>query len=152
MIRPLAILLAILLVLGAPGGPRVPFAKNAEPALFQQTCDYYRARGGPVRTAGPQEFAAFLADACGAALISLENGTPIQRGHAELLLSRIVLLRKTVEQMNAERAAQERVVRASVRPRVTATGEFLIAHRMGVLIIFDAWLDTGAKFSLASYP
>jgi hypothetical protein len=36
--------------------------------------------------------------------------------------------------------------------RVTPSGEFLIAHRMGLMIAFDAWLDSGVEFSLASYP
>ena len=31
-------------------------------------------------------------------------------------------------------------------------GEYLIARRMGLMEAVDAWVDTGAEFSLASYP
>ena len=100
------------------------------------------------------------AGTCGAAEVSLDSGTPKQRARAALLLSRIALLRKTVAMMNAERAART-VMRATgtgaveaglpAQFRVTASGEFLIAHRMGLMIAYDAWLDSGVDFSLASY-
>ncbi len=35
---------------------------------------------------------------------------------------------------------------------VSPSGEFLIAHRLGVLMAFDAWLDTGVQVSIAGYP
>jgi len=151
MIRPTSVLLTIALALGVPSGPGGPFAQDTERASFAAACDYYRARGGPERISGPEEFSAFLADACAAALTTLDGGTPEQRGHSGLLLSRIALLRETVAQMNAERAAAPGGL-ANDRPRVTPSGEFLIAHRMGLLIVYDAWLDTGVHFSLASYP
>jgi hypothetical protein len=154
MIRPATVLLAIALAFGLPGGSGVSVHTDSERASFASACEYYRLRGQPDRAHGAREFQnfdAFLADACAAALNSLDAGTANQRRHAELLLSRIVLLRKTVDQMNADRAASSDY-RMQDRPRVTGTGEFLIAHRMGLLIIYDAWLDTGVEVSLASYP
>jgi len=103
----------------------------------------------------PGDFVVFLAGTCGAAEASLDTGTRKQRRRAALLLSRIALLRETVGQMNAER--RERATGAGAvetglpaQFRVTPSGEFLIAHRMGLMIAFDAWLDSGVDFSLAS--
>jgi hypothetical protein len=64
-----------------------------------------------------------------------------------------VLLRETIGRMNAERAASRANASGGagvfMRFPVTLSGEFLIAHRMGLMIAFDAWLDTGVDFSLA---
>jgi hypothetical protein len=55
--------------------------------------------------------------------------------------------------MNADRAtASAGRNRAGQYVPVSPSGEFLIAHRLGVLVAFDAWLDTGVQFSVASYP
>jgi len=151
MNRPASVLLTIALAFGVPSGPGGPFAQDAERAGFTAACDYYRARSGPEGASGPEEFAGFLAEACAAALSTLDTGTPHQRGHSGLLLSRIALLRETVAEMNADRAAA-RDGADKGRPAVTPSGEFLIAHRMGLLVVYDAWLDTGVHFSLASYP
>ena len=159
MIRPMMIVMAIALALGATGDLRQIFVHGAERENFTEACKYYHARTGPVRRPGPGEFVAFLADACTAAEISLDVGTPEQQGRAVLFLSRIALLRQTVKQMNAERDLRAiELGKATGRnpaifvTRVTPSGEFLIAHRMGLMIAFDAWLDSGAEFSLASYP
>jgi hypothetical protein len=158
------IVTAIVLMLGATGDLRRIFVRDADRVEFSEACEYYQARAGSVRRAGPGEFAAFLADACIAAEVSLDTGTPEQRGMAAMFLSRIALLRETIGQMNAERdmraIARANAARANANgrsgvillSRVTPSGEFLIAHRMGLMIAFDAWLDSGADFSLASYP
>jgi hypothetical protein len=150
---------AIALVLGAAGDLRQFFVRDVERANFSEACKYYHARSGSVRRPGPGEFVAFLADACTAAEASLDAGTPKQQGRAALFLSRIALLRQTVKEMNAERdlRAVEMGNATGRNPalfvtRITPSGEFLIAHRMGLMIAFDAWLDSGAEFSLASYP
>jgi hypothetical protein len=80
---------------------------------------------------------------------------PAEQATAALLLSRIVLLRGTIGEMSAARdlavAGKTGVERMRALSRVTPSGEFLIAHRMGLMRALDAWLDTGADFSLASY-
>jgi hypothetical protein len=155
MIRPAMIVAAIALAVGAAGDLRQQLTRDTERAVFSEACAYYQARAASARRARPGEFVVFLADACAAAEISLDTGTPKQQARAALLLSRIALLRETVGLMNAERDARAAarsggtgVIRLS---RVTPSGEFLIAHRMGLMIAFDAWLDSGVDFSLASY-
>jgi hypothetical protein len=164
MIRPVVIVVALAVVASAlevAGERRQIVASSAERAIYAQTCEHYRSRAGtePARRAGAGDFVVFLAGTCGAAEISLDTGTRKQRARSVLLLSRIALLRETVGRMNAERAARA-VARAQAvdasgaagpptMSPVTPTGEFLIAHRMGLMIAFDAWLDTGVDFSLA---
>jgi len=148
MMRPVAIVLAFALAIGLLGGSGISDHRDEEWVRYSTACEFYRARSGPTDTQEQQEtleFSAFLAKDCAAAMVSLDTGTPMQSGRAELLLSRIALLRETVEAMNADRAQAR-------RHPVTPTGEFLIAHRMGLLIIFEAWLGTGVEVSLASYP
>ncbi len=160
MIRQVMIFVAIAVAVGAAGatgGLRTSVAHDAERVVFSETCEYYRVRAeagaGAARRVATGDFVVFLAGACGAAEGSIETGTSKQQARAVLLLSRIVLLRQTIGRMNAERAASRAnaTYRAGVFMRfpVTLSGEFLIAHRMGLMIAFDAWLDTGVDFSLA---
>jgi hypothetical protein len=159
MIRPMMIFVAVAVVLGAIGDFRQIVAREAERTNFSEACQYYEARAGSIRRSGPGEFVGFLADVCMAAEVSLDIGTPEQQGRADLFLSRIALLRQTVKEMNAERDVRAvEIGKATGRnpafflTRITPSGEFLIAHRMGLMLAFDAWLDSGAEFSLASYP
>ena len=155
MIRPGVIVVVIAVAVGAFGavGERRQIAvRDAERAVFADTCEHYQARAGPARHGAAGDFVVFLAGTCGAAEISLDTGTRKQRARAALLLSRIALLRETVGLMNAgrwERAAG--ADRAAMPSPVTPSGEFLIAHRMGLMAAYDAWLDSGVDFSLASY-
>ena len=100
-------------------------------------------------------FAVFLSGTCAAAEITLDAGSRMQRGRSALLLSRIVLLRETVGLMNAERWARAPAGAGAsgvVMPSpVTPSGEFLIGHRMGLMTAYQAWLDSGVDFSLASH-
>jgi len=171
MIRPVVIVVALAVVAGAlevAGEHRMNAARHAERAIYAQTCEHYRARasGGagaePLRRAAAGDFVAFLAGTCSAAEVSLDTGTRKQRSRSALLLSRIALLHQTIGRMNSERgarvvaraetagtaAASGRAGSATMFP-VTPSGEFLIAHRMGLMIAFDAWLDSGVDFSLA---
>jgi hypothetical protein len=164
MIRPGVIVVAIAVAAGAAGAAgerRQIVVGDAERAGFSQTCDYYQTRSGqaqagPARPSATGEFVVFLASTCAAAEISLATGTIEQRGRAAVLLSRIALLRETIGQMNADRWARAAAggtgaVGAALPSPVTPSGEFLIAHRMGLMIAYDAWLDSGVDFSLASY-
>ncbi len=164
MIRPGVIVVAIAVAAGAAGeaGERRQIViGNAERAVFSQTCEYYqtrsgRAQAGPARPSATGEFVVFLASICAAAEVSLETGTSEQRGRAALLLLRIALGRGTIGQMNADRwgraaASGTEANGATLPSPVTPSGEFLIAHRMGLMIAYDAWLDSGVDFSLAFY-
>jgi hypothetical protein len=172
-----AIIFAVLIVVVGVGADlRKTFVRDAERAVFEETCNYYIARSGPIRRGGPGgpgAFLNFLADACRAAQNSLDSRSPKEQARAALLLSRITLLHETIDRMNAERtiraAAREaellnmrgpdgaelsentrKMMRSVMLTRVTPAGEFLIAHRMGLMIAFQAWLDSGGNFTLAS--
>ncbi len=164
MIRPGVIVVAIAVAAGAAGeaGERRQIViGSAERAEFSQSCEYYQTRSGqtqagPARPSATGEFVVFLSSICAAAEISLATGTNEQRGLAALLLLRIAQLRETIGQMNAERWARAAAGGAGVYgigipSPVTPSGEFLIAHRMGLMIAYDAWLDSGVDFSLAFY-
>lgn len=146
MMRPLISLVFGALAYAAVADLRdVPFSEN-DRAAIAEACSYYEARAAAARGTG--EFVLFLAEACARAEDLLESGTPEQRGRSALLLDRIAGLRRTVAQMNVARATENAYGYVPVSP----SGEFLIAHRMGVLLAFDDWLDTGVQFSVASYP
>lgn len=148
MIRQATIVVLLAVLLGATGELHAAFVSDADRTEYQAACAYYDARARGARKHDPREFVAFLGDVCAAAQASLEEGSDDQKARAADLLRRIVELRRTIDQMNAERSA----LTAPLLSRVTPSGEFLIAHRMGLMNAFDAWLDSGAEFSLASYP
>ena len=157
MIRPGVILVAIVVAAGAAGaaaGLHQTGVSEAERAMFSEACDYYRDRSGSVRHTAAGGFAVFLSGTCAAAEITLDTGTRQQQRRAALLLSRIVLLRETVGLMNAERwaraPASAGATGATMPSPVTPSGEFLIAHRMGLMNAYEAWLDSGVDFSVAS--
>lgn len=172
MIRPAFILGAIVLVLGMTGDLRMIVDRDSERAIFAKSCTYYQLRAKSARITRPGEFVVFLADACTAAEEVLNSGNRKQRNRAALLLSRIVDLRDTVYRINAERTigvAARRIaslntsIASGTTPRlsnmtrsvivnpVSPTGEFLIAHRMGVMIAYDALLDSGVTISQNTY-
>ena len=148
MIRPLFAFAFVALGCAAAADLREPLVGESEQAAFAAACDYYESRAGAERGAPAGEFTGFLAEACGRAEALLETGTPEQRAHSALLLHRITELRRTIAAMNVERAS----VHAAGYVPVSPSGEFLIAHRLGVFRAFDAWVDTGVPFSVASYP
>jgi len=164
MFRPvmmLAIIATVVGVVAASGELRQLAIDDTERVSFSNACGYYQARTGSAGVTseqrdGPGGFVIFLAYACAAAEASMDAGTRMQRARAVLLLSRIALLRQTVNRMNTDRAtraaAQVSGTGFTSLSRVTPSGEFLIAHRMGLMVAFDAWLASGAEFSLASYP
>lgn len=155
MIRPLVSIVAGVLAFAAVADLREAPVDEAERAAFADACRYYEKRAQAVSAERRGEFVVFLADACTAAERLLETGAREQRMHSALLLSRIALLRSTVASMNAGRArtaADMPLVAGAGYLPVSPSGEFLIAHRLGVLLAFDAWLDTGVQFSIASYP
>ncbi len=164
MIRPGVIVVAIAVAAGSAGSAgerRQIVISDAERAVFSHTCEYYQTRSGQAqagsaRRSATGEFVVFLAGTCAAAQVSLATGTGKQRARAALLLSRIAQLRKTIGQMNADRWARAAAsgtgaTGAAMPSPVTPSGEFLIAHRMGLMIAYDAWLDSGVDFSLAFY-
>ena len=148
MIRQSIVVVVLAVLLGATGDLRAAFVSDADRVEYLAACAHYEARARGARKHDPREFVAFLGDVCAAAQVSLDTGSHGQQTRAADLLRRIAELRRTISQMNAERSERT----APLLSRVTPAGEFLIAHHMGLMTAFDAWLDSGADFSLASYP
>ncbi len=138
----------IALVLGAAVDFRQRLLLDPDQARFFETCAYYNARAQIARqrhgNGQRSEFIGFLDQVCEAAQASYLDGQPMQQARARQLLTRIEALRHTVNKLNRDRRGQRD------RARVTPWAEFLIAHRMGLMNAYDAWLDTGVEFSLAS--
>ena len=148
MVRPLFGLAFVALGCAAVADMRGPPVAEADRGAFAGACSYYQERAVAEEGMPAGAFTAFLADACVRAEALLESGTPEQRARSALLLDRITELRRTIATMNMGRAAGDARGYVPVSP----SGEFLIAHRMGVFLAFDAWVDTGVPFSVASYP
>lgn len=155
VLRPIVSLAFGVLAFAALADLRAPPVDEAELAAFNQACTHYEARAASARARRPGEFVVFLAEACSAARTLLETGTPEQRRRSALLLWRISELRRVVSEINSTRArrlADDPDDRRPGHVPVNPAGEFLIAHRLGVLAAFDVWLDSGVRFSVASYP
>jgi len=77
-----------------------------------------------------------------------------ERAAAGLLLSQIILLRRTVDEMNAARdlavAGKTGVARMRALNRVTPSGEFLSAHRRGLCTPSTPGLTSGRISRLPS--
>jgi hypothetical protein len=123
------------------------------PTAAKDACAYYKQRAGSGAAHTPVRLEAMLSDSCVVAMRSLRGYSEEERVAAAVYLTRIAELHQVVAEMNARRgtAGPAPGIGAEVPGQVTPTGEFLIAHRIGVIRAFEAWLDTGADFSLASY-
>ncbi|HSF94013.1 MAG TPA: hypothetical protein VLA52_03235 [Thermohalobaculum sp.] len=155
MLRGAVLFVLFVLLVSTSAGVRTTAAASLAAPDTGIACEYYRLRSAPAPQDGSVSFVAFLAEACVAARRSIETGLDAEQTAARKLLATIAELHWTVVQMNSARdeavAGLTGVTRMLRLTRVTPTGEFLIAHRMGLLRDFDAWLDTGADFSLAWY-
>jgi hypothetical protein len=154
MIRAAVCASLLALLLAATDFWRPPLVTEAERARFADACGAVAARPEAAVAPGPGSaaaeadgpaFPAVLAGACRGALVELDAGPRSHRIAAARLLLRLTRLQETVSEMNADRAAR------GAAP-VTATGEYLIAHRIGVVSALDVWLDSAPGFSLASHP
>lgn len=158
MYRKLGLLILSLALLGS-GTVDAAGPSEAKRASYSKACNHYvnRAKFKP-RGAGAS-FVVILADSCQPALKSLESARGAERAAAADYLSRLMVLRDTVIDMNMERAfgktytrwtrmKSQRDDQVGPTPQVSETGEFLIAHRMGLLQAYKAWLDTGPKLAL----
>ncbi|HUF88103.1 MAG TPA: hypothetical protein VMM59_12035 [Thermohalobaculum sp.] len=155
MIRPLFVIAFGAFAFAAVADLREPPLDEAVRAGIAEACTYYQARAAAARQTRPGEFVVFLADTCSAAEALLEAGTAEQRQRSAVLLWRISELRRTVAQMDRARALRRAERGFDGLPShlpVSPSGEFLIAHRMGVMTAFDLWLETGVQFSIAAYP
>ncbi|HUF55287.1 MAG TPA: hypothetical protein VMM55_01875 [Thermohalobaculum sp.] len=147
-------LVAALLLLPLSAEAETPF--GADRPGWQAACATYENRARFMPREGEVGLTVVLAEACRGALASLDSGEPAQRDAAVRLLTRIAALRDTIVAMSVEKAyVQGRRPAPEARgarpmARVSATGEYLIAHAMGVVDALDRWVETGAPYSLAA--
>lgn len=131
---------------------------------WRSGCNHYQNRARFLAREGEIEFVVLLADACSAAERSLESPNAHERSAAELFLQKVVDLRDTLVDLNMRRVygdaatpmaqpksadGTSRRGRAIEISHVGKWGEYLIAHRMGLISAYDVWLDSGTDFSIA---
>ena len=148
---------------GTAGADPLAAAPAAEtrPAALTSVCKHYINRAKFKRRDETPEFVVTLADGCRAATRSLATGAPDEREAAAVFLARLTVLRDLVIEMNMTRVFGRAwtpvthigygpSAKAEPVPRVSASGEYLIARELGLLAALNAWLDTGPDFALAS--
>ncbi|MEM1298545.1 MAG: hypothetical protein AAGH68_04630 [Pseudomonadota bacterium] len=156
-------LLIICLSLSVGLGATKAHADRFDTSLYTQACKHYVNRAKfRARTENP-EFVIILADSCLPALRSLRSPHFDERLAAADYLARLVAFRDTVIDMNMERVFGKGYTRwtrmksvqddkTTAVPRVSETGEYLIAYRMGLLEAYREWLDTGPRVAFGSAP
>lgn len=157
MKKVIGLIILSLLTFGAAGTNPAAAVEN-DRALFAKACKHYVNRAKFRARSNNPEFVVILADSCQPALKSLESPHVRERAAAEDYLMRLLRFRDTVIDMNMERVFGKTYTRwtrmQSFRderqarvPRVSETGEYLIAYRMGLLHAYRAWLDTGPELA-----
>ena len=132
-----------------------------ERTALSKVCKHYVNRARFKARGAHSEFVVLLADGCISAQKSLVSGDTAERQTAAAFLLRLQGFRDVVTDMNMQRVfgqnytpytriSYESLTRSESVPRVSATGEFLIAHRMGLIAAYNAWLDTGPAMVFAS--
>ncbi|MEM9144889.1 MAG: hypothetical protein AAGC57_01735 [Pseudomonadota bacterium] len=127
----------------APPVPEATLNTYAKACFTYENRARFRARNGPT------SFVVAMADGCLAAQRSLDAEGGAERRSAIAYLDRLVDLRNTVIAINMDRiyganaspfakpiAGEGRLMAMG---GVSESGEFLIAHRMGLLEAFDDW-------------
>ncbi len=121
-------------------------------------CSHYENRARFKSRVRLVDFVTVLAEACRAAQASLIGNRARERQTALVFLDRVAELRALIVQMNVQKRlrpvetadvdALSNFARASKLPRVSAAGELLIAHRMGLIKAFENWLESSPNFAL----
>ncbi|MEM7020248.1 MAG: hypothetical protein AAF512_23265 [Pseudomonadota bacterium] len=104
-----------------------------------------------------------LADACTSATRGLRSAKADDRRAASDYLIGLKTLREVVIKMNMERVfgreyhprtrmSYSATQRSESVRQVSATGEFLIAHHMGLLDAYRRLVDTGVHLKVAEHP
>ena len=151
-------LLGFLFVSGDSPNGQIPAEMRVK---LGSICKHYVNRARFMARSPEQPFVVTLADACTAAQTSLDSVSHDERLAAVGFLTQLRVFRDTVIDMNMTRVFGEtytpytrmkygnKARSESVR-KVSGTGEYLIAYRMGLLKAYQAWLDTGPQMALVS--
>jgi hypothetical protein len=140
-----------------------PETRADDPAHYEayaNACSHYVNRAFFKPRDSQPEFVVTLADGCLAAQRSLAASAAQERVAAAAFLSRLVDLRDTIVDMNMERVfgktynkytriPSNKDERTESVPRVSTYGEYLIAHQMGLIAAYNAWLDTEPSIAMA---
>lgn len=144
-----AALLVATVGLAAAAMPASASDKRHGAAVHGEACKTYENRARFLSREGSVSFVVAMAEGCAAAQRSLRTGTAEERQAAAAYLDRLVALRDLVIRMNmtrmygAKRSPRSKPIQREGRLTafygVSETGEFLIAHRMGLIDAFRAW-------------
>lgn len=157
-----ALVLCAAIAMLVTGGAPAAFANDrAQLVEYKRACFHYVNRAKFRDRHDGVDFVVTLADACTSALESLDKRPGAEHDAAKIFLHGLVALRDTIVEMNMSRVFGDGFTPLTPMPRqggartravrrVSATGEYLIAHRMGLLKAYRAWLDTGPEFAFAS--
>lgn len=126
-----------------------------------KVCKHYVNRARFKTRHESQDFVVTLADGCSAARTSLSSNNWDERRAATVFLMRLQTLQDLVIDMNmkrvfgaeyspASRISYESDTQTEAVRKVSDVGEYLIAHRLGLLRVYKAWLDTGPPIALVS--
>ncbi len=136
-----------------------PTVDDAERAAYSAACRTYDNRARFLSRQGPVDFVVLMAEGCVAAQHTLAEGRPADRRAARLYLARLLEFRDTIARINTERLygkdatafSRPKTEEGQMRPLggVSKAGEFLIAHRMGLLAAFETWRARSDGFDLA---
>ena len=128
---------------------------------YTSACKHYVNRARFLARDAQADFITQFADGCEAALMDLKSGTPKAQSAAAAFLSGLADLRGTIIDINMTRLfgakrtpfsqpLKGNTARTEALRKVSGTGEYLIAHRMGLIEAYTTWLDTVPHVSLAS--
>ena len=156
IIASLSLLLAIA-VAGSDTMLHQPDADQIE--RLDHACRHYENRARFLPREGPVTFLVLIADDCRAAIGMMDRGGHDERAAALAFLTRLERLRTTIGGINSDRIfGAEAGPRAkpqaaagvmSTMSQVSESGEFLIAHRMGVVEAHESWRVQAAPYTVA---
>ena len=160
MLKALSALLLIV-ILSPWGDTQRGLMAPAERAELRAICKHYVNRARFMPRDRQQEFVATLADGCESAQASVDRGQVDERLAAMQFLMRLKDLRDTIIDMNMTRVFGDTYTPwtrisygagAKVEDvrKVSAAGEYLIAHRMGLIDAYNSWLDTAPSMAFVS--
>ena len=155
-IATLAAVGAVFLIAADGPGPRVD---GAQAEAHAAACRTYENRARFLSRDEPLSFLVQMAEGCRAARRSLAEGDRVERRAAIAFLDRLLEFRDTIISINMDRVygrdagplAQPKLARGRTLslPEVSQSGEFLIAHRMGLLAAFEDWRARAGDMALA---
>ena len=125
----------------------------AQDQTFAKTCTYLEKRSTGYGSAHERDWVPILANSCASALTRLRANQAAERDRD--YLTRLSELKTVVIGMNMSRftedGALEKARHQKIRMTVSGSGEFLIAHYMGVMTAYRDWAEA-TGFETAALP